>query len=178
MKLSEGVEWALHCTWTLAANPSVEPLYTCRLAEFYDLPATHLAKVLTSLVRAGVPIARTGPVWRISPGATGGQDHCSRSARSGRGTRPDILLHRDSPAWASTLSVERPAGLPAESQGSWTSQPWGYGGERARSDHHRRSRRIAGSRRTRADVEFGLNIMNKARQSDGTKGDRPVARGD
>jgi Rrf2 family protein len=61
MKLSEGVEWALHCTWTLAAAPSAEPLSTRRLAEFYDLPAPYLAKVLTSLVRAGVLTATSGP---------------------------------------------------------------------------------------------------------------------
>jgi Rrf2 family protein len=61
MKLSERVEWALHCTWTLAAAPSAEPLSTRRLAEFYDLPAPYLAKVLNSLVRGGVLTATTGP---------------------------------------------------------------------------------------------------------------------
>src|SRR5580698_3247026 len=61
MKLSEGVEWALHCTWTLAVAPSSEPLSTRRLAEFYDLPAPYLAKVLTALVRAGVLTATSGP---------------------------------------------------------------------------------------------------------------------
>ena len=61
MKLSEGVEWALHCTWTLAAAPASEPLSTRRLAEFYDLPAPYLAKVLNSLVRAGVLTATSGP---------------------------------------------------------------------------------------------------------------------
>jgi Rrf2 family protein len=61
MKLSEGVEWALHCTWLLAAAPSAEPLSTRRFAEFYDLPAPYLAKVLNSLVRAGVLTATSGP---------------------------------------------------------------------------------------------------------------------
>jgi Rrf2 family protein len=61
MKLSEGVEWALHCTWTLAADPSPQPISTRRLAEFYDLPAPYLAKVLSSLVRAGVLTATSGP---------------------------------------------------------------------------------------------------------------------
>jgi Rrf2 family protein len=61
MKLSEGVEWALHCTWTLAAAPSAGPVSTRRLAEFYDLPAPYLAKVLNSLVRAGVLTATSGP---------------------------------------------------------------------------------------------------------------------
>jgi Rrf2 family protein len=61
MKLSERVEWALHCTWTLAAAPSAGSLSTRRLAEFYDLPAPYLAKVLNSLVRAGVLTATSGP---------------------------------------------------------------------------------------------------------------------
>jgi Rrf2 family protein len=61
MKLSERVEWALHCTWTLAAASSTGPLSTRRLAEFYDLPAPYLAKVLNSLVRAGVLTATSGP---------------------------------------------------------------------------------------------------------------------
>lgn len=61
MKLSERVEWALHCTWTLAAVPSAGSLSTRRLAEFYDLPAPYLAKVLNSLVRAGVLTATSGP---------------------------------------------------------------------------------------------------------------------
>jgi Rrf2 family protein len=61
MKLSERVEWALHCTWTLAAAPTSVPLSTRRLAEFYDLPAPYLAKVLNSLVRAGVLTATSGP---------------------------------------------------------------------------------------------------------------------
>jgi Rrf2 family protein len=45
----------------LAATPSAETLSTRRLAEFYDLPAPYLAKVLNSLVRAGVLIATSGP---------------------------------------------------------------------------------------------------------------------
>jgi Rrf2 family protein len=61
MKLSERVEWALHCTWTLAAAPSAEPVSTRRLAEFYDLPAPYLAKALNSLVRAGILHATSGP---------------------------------------------------------------------------------------------------------------------
>src|SRR5665213_525180 len=61
MKMSKGVEWALHCAWTLAAADSGEALSAWRLAEFYDLPAPYLAKVLNSLVRAGVLSATTGP---------------------------------------------------------------------------------------------------------------------
>jgi Rrf2 family protein len=59
--MSEGVEWALHCTWTLAAAPSDESLSSRRLAEFYDLPGPYLSKVLNALVRAGILAATSGP---------------------------------------------------------------------------------------------------------------------
>jgi Rrf2 family protein len=59
--MSEGVEWALHCTWTLAVAPSDEPLSSRRLAEFYDLPGPYLSKVLNALVRGGILAATSGP---------------------------------------------------------------------------------------------------------------------
>lgn len=61
MKLPEGVEWALHCAWTLALGGSSDPLSTRQLAVLYDLPETYLAKLLTALVRAGLLTATTGP---------------------------------------------------------------------------------------------------------------------
>jgi Rrf2 family protein len=61
MRMSEGVEWALHCAWTLAAAPSEEPLSSRRLAEYYELPAPYLSKVLNALVRAGIFTASSGP---------------------------------------------------------------------------------------------------------------------
>ncbi len=61
MKLPKGVEWALHCGWLLAAIPAGETLSARRLAAFYDLPAPYLAKVLNSLVRAGLFTATSGP---------------------------------------------------------------------------------------------------------------------
>ncbi len=61
MKMPKGVEWALHCSWLLAAVPPGEALSARRLAEFYDLPAPYLTKVLNSLVRAGLFTATSGP---------------------------------------------------------------------------------------------------------------------
>jgi Rrf2 family protein len=61
MRMSEGVEWALHCTWTLAAAPTKTAVSSRRLAEFYELPAPYLSKVLNSLVRAGILVATSGP---------------------------------------------------------------------------------------------------------------------
>lgn len=61
MRLPEGVEWALHCTWLLTFTRQGEALSTRRLAEFFDLPDAYLAKVLAALVRAGVLSATSGP---------------------------------------------------------------------------------------------------------------------
>jgi Rrf2 family protein len=63
MKLPEGVEWALHCTWLLAVagDGGGDPLPARRLAEFYGLPEAYLAKLLKALVRAGLLAATTGP---------------------------------------------------------------------------------------------------------------------
>ena len=50
MKLPEGVEWALHCTWLLTFAREGEALPARRLAEFYDLPEAYLAKDFASLL--------------------------------------------------------------------------------------------------------------------------------
>jgi Rrf2 family protein len=61
MRLPEGVEWALHCTWLLTFARDGEALPTRRLAEFYGLPEAYLAKLLKALVRAGLLRATSGP---------------------------------------------------------------------------------------------------------------------
>src|SRR5215475_15181713 len=61
MKLPEGVEWALHCSWLLAQARDGDALPARRLAEFYGLPEAYLAKLLKTLVRAGLLSATSGP---------------------------------------------------------------------------------------------------------------------
>ena len=61
MKLPEGVEWALHCTWLLSFAREGDPVPARRLAEFYDLPEAYLAKLLKALVRSGLLGATSGP---------------------------------------------------------------------------------------------------------------------
>jgi Rrf2 family protein len=61
MRLPEGVEWALHCTWLLTFTRDRDPLPARRLAEFYDLPEAYLAKLLKALVRADLLSATSGP---------------------------------------------------------------------------------------------------------------------
>lgn len=61
MKLSEGVEWSVHCLAVLARAPEGGPLTARRLAEFHGVPGPYLAKHLQALVRAGLVESVSGP---------------------------------------------------------------------------------------------------------------------
>jgi Rrf2 family protein len=61
VKISEGVEWALHSLIVLAAIPEDRALPAARLAEFHELPAAYLAKHLQALSRAGLLESVPGP---------------------------------------------------------------------------------------------------------------------
>jgi Rrf2 family protein len=52
MKMSGGVEWALHCAFALTAAD--RPVPAARLAELHDVSPTYLAKQLQALARAGL----------------------------------------------------------------------------------------------------------------------------
>ena len=60
MKMSEGVEWALHCCLTLAWLASEGPVPTATLAAAFDVPPHYLNKFLQALVRAGVLTSTAG----------------------------------------------------------------------------------------------------------------------
>ncbi|MFE3109584.1 RrF2 family transcriptional regulator [Kitasatospora indigofera] len=62
MKLSGGVEWALHCCVVLTA--ASEPVPAARLAELHDVSPSYMAKQLQALSRAGLV--------RSTQGKTGG----------------------------------------------------------------------------------------------------------
>ncbi|GAA4975842.1 Rrf2 family transcriptional regulator [Pseudonocardia tropica] len=59
MRMSQGVEWALHCCLNLAWVGG--PVPGARLAGFYSLPPAYLNKQLQALVRAGVCESVPGP---------------------------------------------------------------------------------------------------------------------
>jgi Rrf2 family protein len=61
MKMSDGVEWSIHCAWMLALAPDGRAVPGRRLAEYHGLPEAYLSKVLQSLVRAELLQATTGP---------------------------------------------------------------------------------------------------------------------
>lgn len=52
MKLSGGLEWALHCCVVLSV--AGEPVPAATLAELHDVSTTYLAKQLQALSRAGI----------------------------------------------------------------------------------------------------------------------------
>ncbi|MFI6522266.1 RrF2 family transcriptional regulator [Spirillospora sp. NPDC050679] len=60
MKLSNGVEWALHSCVTL--SQSREPIPAARLAELHGTPPAYLAKHLQALSRAGIVRSTAGQV--------------------------------------------------------------------------------------------------------------------
>ena len=61
MKLSEGVEWGLHCVAILAVLPPGATLPTKALAEYHDLSETYLAKHLQALTSARIIESLPGP---------------------------------------------------------------------------------------------------------------------
>ncbi|MBT0773128.1 Rrf2 family transcriptional regulator [Kineosporia sp. J2-2] len=52
MKMSDGVEWAVHCCVVLTAAD--RPVPAARLAEFHDVSGSYLAKQLQALSRAQI----------------------------------------------------------------------------------------------------------------------------
>jgi Rrf2 family protein len=61
MKLSQGVEWGLHCVTLLAEAGPGTTLRRDELARYYELPEAYLAKHLQAMTRAGVLRATPGP---------------------------------------------------------------------------------------------------------------------
>lgn len=60
MKLSEGVEWTVHCCTVLGALPRGTTMSGARLAEFHGVPAPYLVKQLQKLSQAGIVAAVAG----------------------------------------------------------------------------------------------------------------------
>jgi Rrf2 family protein len=60
MRLSEGVEWTLHCCLTLGWLDSDKPVSTAKLAATFELPPAYLNKRLQALVRAGILASTPG----------------------------------------------------------------------------------------------------------------------
>jgi Rrf2 family protein len=54
MRMSDGVEWMVHCCSLLAALPPGQALPAAKLAEFHEVPPAYLAKHLQAASAAGI----------------------------------------------------------------------------------------------------------------------------
>lgn len=72
MRLSDGVEWGLHCAVVLAFLPPDVALPAGRLAEYHGVPVAYLAKHLQALSRAEILESVPGPRggYRLARAAT------------------------------------------------------------------------------------------------------------
>jgi Rrf2 family protein len=61
MRMSDAVEWSMHCCTLLATLPADRTLPAARLAEFHDVPPAYLAKALQAMTAAGITESRPGP---------------------------------------------------------------------------------------------------------------------
>jgi Rrf2 family protein len=61
MKLSDGVEWGLHCATLLAAIPDGTVLPGKALAEYHGISESYLVKHLQALTAAGILVSVPGP---------------------------------------------------------------------------------------------------------------------
>jgi Rrf2 family protein len=73
VKLSEGVEWGLHCAVLLAQIHEGTAVSRRALADHYGLPEAYLAKNLRGLVAAGILHATPGPKGGYFLGRSAGQ---------------------------------------------------------------------------------------------------------
>jgi Rrf2 family protein len=72
MRISEGVEWGVHCCTLLAVLAPGGTLPASKLAEYHDVPAAYLAKHLQALSRGGLVESVPGPRggYRLARAAT------------------------------------------------------------------------------------------------------------
>jgi Rrf2 family protein len=143
MKLSDGVEWALHCCTVLALVPRDSALPAGRLAEFHGVPTAYLAKHLQALSRAGVVESVAGPRggYRLSRPpheitlydivaaveGTAPAFRCTEIRQRGPAALPareykaacliTQAMHRAEAAWRAELQSQTLAGLIAELAG-------------------------------------------------------------
>ncbi len=114
MKMSEGVEWALHCCLMLAWVGTEGPVPTSTLAGAFDVPPHYLNKFLQALVRAGVLTSTAG--------AKGG----FRLARSPRNVSLlDIVMAIEGDDWAFRCTEVRQRGAGCEAHKREFARPCG-----------------------------------------------------
>ncbi|MFI5615739.1 RrF2 family transcriptional regulator [Amycolatopsis sp. NPDC051903] len=107
MKMSQGVEWAVHTLLALAWVDDGKPVPTARLAASHELPPAYLNKQLQSLVKAGL--------LESLPGARGG---FRLARRAGDITLMDVVTAIEGPAPAFQCTEIRRRGMGASAPDS------------------------------------------------------------
>ncbi|MGK5675735.1 RrF2 family transcriptional regulator [Micromonospora sp. URMC 106] len=149
MRMSEGVEWALHSCLNLTWLPGGHAVPVAKLAEFYGLPAAYLNKQLQALARAGIMTSTPGPRGGFqlarSPEritlldvvvAIEGPDEafrCEQLLRRGPGADPEVdyrqaclvsqAMRRADLAWRRELAGQTLADLKAEVERRYPDTP-------------------------------------------------------
>jgi Rrf2 family protein len=149
MRMSEGVEWALHSCLNLTWLPPGQAIPAAKLAEFYGLPAAYLNKQLQALARAGIVASTPGPRggFRLARGpeaitlldvvvAIEGQDEafrCEQLLKRGPGADPAVdyrqaclvarAMRRGDLAWRRELAAQTLADLKAEVEHTYPATP-------------------------------------------------------
>ncbi|MEH1130217.1 RrF2 family transcriptional regulator [Micromonospora sp. CPCC 206061] len=149
MRMSEGVEWALHSCLNLTWLPPGQAVPTAKLAQFYELPAAYLNKQLQALARAGIVSSTPGPRggFRLARSpetitlldvvvAIEGADEafrCEQLLKRGPGADPEVdyrqaclvsrAMRRADLAWRRELAGQTLADLKAEVERHYPSTP-------------------------------------------------------
>jgi Rrf2 family protein len=149
MRMSEGVEWALHSCLNLSWLPDGRAVPAAKLAAYYDLPAAYLNKQLQALVRAGIMSSTSGPAggFRLARRpqditvlelvvAIEGPDEafrCEQLLKRGPGADPEVdyrracvvaqAMRRADLAWRQELAGQTLADLKAEVERRHPSTP-------------------------------------------------------
>ncbi|MDQ4052013.1 MAG: Rrf2 family transcriptional regulator [Actinomycetota bacterium] len=123
MKMSAGVEWAIHCCVVLSQAADTVP--AARLAEFHDVSRTYLAKSLQALSRAGLVRSTEGREGGYTLTRDPSEISVLQIVQAVDGADPAFRcteIRRRGPLPASEAACRRPCGIArvmAEAEHAW-----------------------------------------------------------
>jgi Rrf2 family protein len=149
MRMSAGVEWALHTCLNLTWVEPGEAVTATKLAAFYDLPTAYLNRQLQALAKVGILSSTSGPrggfrlarrpeditVLDVVTAIEGVEEafRCAEILRQGPGGQPDVdyratcvisqRMRRAELTWRTELARQTIADLKAEVEGRFPSTP-------------------------------------------------------
>ena len=114
MKLSEGVEWAIHCCTLLASLPDGLALPGNKLSEFFEVPKDYLAKHLQALSRADIVATTRGPKGGYKLAREAGKVTLLQIVEAIDGTNPCFQcteIRRQGPSGLADSFYKKPCGI-------------------------------------------------------------------